>query len=111
MLILLMIFLAVSCAERNGMRNQESAVQPGAEAAKQEILVKFKPDTPDSQVTALQQEAGLELAKEIPQLNIRVFKITSQKSVEQVVALCEKKAYVQYAEPNQRYETQPKNQK
>ncbi len=72
----------------------------------QEILVKFKAGAEDSQVKAMQSEIGLKQIKTIPELNLRVFKITSQKSLQEVIQACQKMSFVEYAEPNQQYRTQ-----
>ena len=72
----------------------------------QEILVKFKAGVEDSQVKAMQSEIGLKQIKTIPALNLRVFKITSQKSLQEVIQACQKMSFVEYAEPNQQYRTQ-----
>lgn len=69
----------------------------------QEILIKFNPDVQQAQVSALESEVGLEQTKVIPALNVRVFKITSSKSVKEIIAICEKKPFVKYAEPNYQY--------
>ncbi len=76
------------------------------ESVPQEILVKFKAGVEESRVKALASEVGLEQIKTIPELNLRVFKITSQKSLEEVIAACQKQPFVEYAEPNQKYRTQ-----
>lgn len=68
-----------------------------------EILVKFNPGVLTAQVNALESEAGLEQIKVIPDLDVRVYKITSSKSVNEVIAICEKKPFVKYAEPNYQY--------
>jgi len=72
----------------------------------QEILVKFKVGVEDSQVNAMQAEIGLQQIKTIPELNLRVFKITSKKSLQEVIQACQKMSFVEYAEPNQQYRTQ-----
>ena len=71
-----------------------------------EILFKFKAGAEDSQVKALQSEIGLEQIKTIPALNLRVFKITSQKSLQEVIQACQEMSFVEYAEPNQQYRAQ-----
>lgn len=70
----------------------------------QEILVKFTPGVQTTQVSALESEAGIEQIKVIPELDVRVYRITSSKSVSDVIAICEKKPFVKYAEPNYKYE-------
>lgn len=92
-LALLTILTMAGCAKNLG---------PGTS---QEILVKFNPGVQTAQVNALEAEAGLEQIKVIPELDVRVYKITSSKSVQEVIAICEKKPYVKYAEPNYQYET------
>jgi Fervidolysin N-terminal prodomain len=69
----------------------------------QEILIKFNPGVEAAQVSALESEVGLQQIKVIPELNVRVFKITSSKSVKEVIAICEKKPFIKYAEPNRQY--------
>ncbi|MFQ5709700.1 MAG: YncE family protein [bacterium] len=71
-----------------------------------EILVKFKPGVEESQVKAMESEIGLKQVKAIPELNLRVFKIASGKSLQQVLEACQKMPFVEYAEPNQTYRTQ-----
>lgn len=71
-----------------------------------EILVKLKAGAKDSQVKAMQSEIGLKQIKTIPELNLRAFKITSQKGLQEVIQACQKMSFVEYAEPNQQYRTQ-----
>ena len=70
----------------------------------QEVIIKFNPGVKQVQVNALESEVGLQQIKVIPELNVRVYKITSSKSVNEVIAICEKKPFVKYAEPNYQYE-------
>ncbi len=72
----------------------------------QEIIVKFKAGAEEVQVKAMQSEIGLKQIKTIPELNLKVFKITSQKSLQEVIQACQKLSFVEYAEPNQQYRTQ-----
>jgi hypothetical protein len=74
-------------------------------SAGQEILIKFSPGIQQAQVSALESEVGLRQIKTIPALDLRVFKITSSKSAGEVIAICEKKPFVKYAEPNHEYKT------
>lgn len=67
-----------------------------------EILVKFKPGVDEAEIAALSAELGLEQVKVIAAIRLRVFKITSGKSVQEVISACEKQPFVEYAEPNQR---------
>lgn len=67
-----------------------------------EILVRFKPDVETALIEAMENEIGLKRVKEIKALNIKVYKIISNKSLKEVIAQCEKMPIVVYAEPNQK---------
>lgn len=69
-----------------------------------EILVKFNPGAEAAQVSAMESEVGLQQIKMVPELDVRVYKITSSKSVKEAIAICVKKPFVKYAEPNYQYE-------
>jgi len=73
-----------------------------------EVLVKFKPETPEEQIRAMAEQLGLQQVKVIKELNLRVFRVTSGKSVADVIKHCENEPFVVYAEPNQTYKTQKK---
>lgn len=75
----------------------------------QEILIRFNPGVMQAQVNALESEVGLHQIKAIPQLDMRVFRITSSKTANEVIALCEKKSFVKYAEPNDQYKALKNN--
>ncbi len=70
-----------------------------------EILVKFKQGIKDSQITAMSTNIGLQQIKEIKPLRLRVFRVTSGKSVQDVIKACQKEPFVEYAEPNRTYQT------
>lgn len=72
-------------------------------SAAEEIIIKFNSEVKDVQVSALESEAGLKQIKVIPELNLRIFQITSSKSADEVIAICEKKPFVEYAEPNYKF--------
>jgi phosphoenolpyruvate-protein kinase (PTS system EI component) len=78
------------------------------EMAVQEVLVKFKPGVKEEQIKTMASEIGMLQTKEIKDLNIRVFKITSKKKLKEVIEHCQKEPFVEYAEPNQTYKTQKK---
>ncbi|MCH7676069.1 YncE family protein [candidate division KSB1 bacterium] len=67
-----------------------------------EILVKFKASVKESQIAKLASELGLQQIKTIAALRLRVFHITSEKSVKEVITACEKQPFVEYAEANQK---------
>ncbi|RMD60684.1 hypothetical protein D6833_09295 [Candidatus Parcubacteria bacterium] len=75
-------------------------------SAAREVLVKFKPDAKEAQIESLASEIGMQQVKVIKELRLRVFRITSDKSVKEVIEACQKEPFVEYAEPNQRYKTQ-----
>jgi hypothetical protein len=77
-----------------------------AEREFQEVIVKFKSDTEEEKIRVMASEIGMLQVKEIKALNIRVFKITSQKSLEEVIKHLESESFVEYAEPNKTYKTQ-----
>ncbi|MGH7598242.1 MAG: S8 family serine peptidase [bacterium] len=71
-----------------------------------EIIIKFKPDAKPEQIKTMTAEFGLQQIKEIPALRMRVYKNTSSKALKEVIELCGKLAFVEYAEPNRIYKTQ-----
>jgi len=89
------------------MKTMESEKQT-AESAANEVLIKFKPDVKEGQIKSMASEIGLEQVKVIKELNLRVFKITSGKSVEEVIAHCQEEPFVVYAEPNLKYKAMKK---
>lgn len=96
---------AVSVIKNLHSRHQKTSETKADEPA-QEILVKFKPQVEDVQIRAMESKIGLQQIKTIPALNLRVFKIASQKSLQEVIEACQKMPFVEYAEPNQKYRTQ-----
>jgi ABC-type nitrate/sulfonate/bicarbonate transport system substrate-binding protein len=76
------------------------------EKAGAEILIKFKPGAKDDEITAMASEVGLQYLKSIPQLRVKVYRITSGKSAKEVIEHCEKHEFVEYAEQNQKYKIQ-----
>jgi len=84
-------------------QDKKSAPPKPASIAEKEILVKFKPEAKPAQIQALASELGLQQIKEIPAISVRVYKITSPKSVKEIVERMGKQALVEYAEPNQIY--------
>ncbi|NIR51725.1 hypothetical protein GWO43_24425 [candidate division KSB1 bacterium] len=73
-----------------------------------EVLIRFKPDAKAVQIKAMSEDIGMQQVKEIKALNLRVFKITSDKSLDEVIEHCKQEPFVEYAEPNQTYKTQEK---
>ncbi len=96
----LFIFAAVAIAQ-----DKKPAQPKPTSTTEKVILVKFKAEAKPAQIQALQSELGLEQIKEIPAISVRVYKITSTKSVKKIVERMSKQAFVEYAEPNQVYKT------
>jgi hypothetical protein len=71
-----------------------------------EVIIKFKPGTEEEQIKAMASRIGMFQVKEIKALNLLVFTIPSDKSMEEVIKHCEKETFVEYDEPNQTYRTQ-----
>lgn len=92
------IFAATAIAQ-----DKKPAPPKSASATEKVILVKFKAEAKPAQIHALQSELGLEQIKEIPAISVRVYKITSAKSLKEVIERSSKQAFVEYAEPNQTY--------
>ncbi|MFQ5707865.1 MAG: hypothetical protein ACE5HO_10475 [bacterium] len=90
------------------MMKMMAGEKQATENAAQEVLVKFKPDTKEVQIKAMAEEIGMQQVKEIKELNVRVFKVTGQKSLKEVIEHCQKEPFVEYAEPNQTYKMQKK---
>lgn len=82
----------------------------GGDQEPQEVLVKFISGVKEAQINVMEYDVGLKQINEIPELNVRVFKITSSKSVKNVVDECEKMPYVEYAEPNYEYKALKNNE-
>ncbi|KAA0229921.1 hypothetical protein KJ068_03745 [bacterium] len=91
LLALLTLLTMAGCAKNLG---------PGTA---QGILVKFNPGAEIAQVSAMESEVGLQQIKAIAELDVRVYRITSSKSIKEAIAICEKKPFVAYAEPNYQY--------
>ena len=65
-----------------------------------QIIIKFKPSVSQSKIDSLAKNWGLVQLKDIPELNLRVYKIESTKSVDDVIQKCSKDSNIVYAEPN-----------
>lgn len=68
-----------------------------------EILIKFKAETSDQAIESLIKEFDLIKVKDIKNLNISVFKIPSNVSIEEAVQQCQQSPIIEYAEPNYTY--------
>ena len=76
-----------------------------AENSAPEIIVKFKPGTAEAQIKEMEMEGGLERIKDIPGLNMKVYRVTAKTNVAEVIESCQKHPFVVYAETNQKYHT------
>ena len=110
---LLMMGKLVQFAQADSLKRSETSKRSMSEnksqairSMPQEILIKFKPGVNAAQIKAMEAEFGLQPIKELPALNVRVYRITSAKTVKEVIENCGKHAFVEYAEPNYTYKTQ-----
>ncbi len=94
------------CCAGAGQNVDKETAGNDTQAEQQELIVKFKSDVNQAQRTALETRIGLEKVKDISTLNMTVYRVTSEKSVEAAVRACEQEPYVEYAEPNREYKTQ-----
>jgi hypothetical protein len=71
------------------------------DTSEKQIIVKFKPATKSSVIDSLENNIGLERIKDIPKLNLKVYKIVdSSKTIDQVIQKCLNNPHVEYAEPD-----------
>jgi subtilisin family serine protease len=84
-----------------------------SESEKQkEVLIKFSSYAQNSQIDSLTSALGLSKIKSFKEINVDVFKISSEYSVNEVVQLSSSLPFVEYAEPTAEYrafsiETEP----
>lgn len=100
------ILLASLCIITAAATPQDQQAAQQKHTPMKEILVKFKSDTKPAQINAMATELGLQQIKEISALRLHVYKITSPKSIMEIIEQCGKQAFVEYAEPNSTYKTQ-----
>ncbi len=65
-----------------------------------EVLVKYKPQLTASDVSSLAQRVGIQLVEQIPQIDIQVYRIQTDRTMENVLAALRGETSVAYAEPN-----------
>lgn len=81
-----------------------SCGKPGkAEYAPNEVLIKFKENTSSATIDALSEEIGLKEVKEIPRIRVKVYEITSDMTVDQVIEKYKDDPHIEYIEPNYEY--------
>jgi thermitase len=88
---------------------RESAHQKSERYAPAEVLIKFKVGVAADSIQSLTTRLGLEKVQDIEPLGVRVYRITSRRSVEEVVRACQNNPHVEYAEPNFKYRIPEKN--
>ncbi len=67
----------------------------------QEVFIKFRKDASPSEIDSLTKELGLTKIKSHPEINVDVFKLSSEQSVSEVVKLCSNISFIEYIEPTQ----------
>ncbi len=70
----------------------------GSEAQK-EVLIKFSPQVNSQQIDSLSSAWGLSRVKSIKEINVEVFEVASENTINQVVQLASASPYVVYVEP------------
>lgn len=117
--LLVIFFLAISCADRHPEAQEKAASHPqaveiqGSDQPKLspaggetknyvpgEILVKFRDGTTDQMKEAIQKKVHLETIRLISKPNLYLMKILDGSSVESVMERLGKFKEVKYAEPN-----------
>src|SRR3972149_7726833 len=73
-----------------------------------EILIKFKTNTSTTVIDSLIKEIGLEKIKEIPRLDVTLYKIHSKSSVDEIIEKYRTNPYIEFIEPNYSYKTDKK---
>ncbi|MFQ5705877.1 MAG: S8 family peptidase [bacterium] len=68
-----------------------------------EVVIKFHADIQKGPIDSLTAALGLVKIKSMSEINVAVFRISSDYSMEKVVQICSKSPYVEYAEPTARF--------
>ncbi len=63
------------------------------------VLIKFNEDVSSEQISSLTKELGLVKVKTFAEINVQVFRISSDYSVEEIIKFCSNASIVKYAEP------------
>ncbi|MFQ5824223.1 MAG: S8 family peptidase [bacterium] len=67
--------------------------------SQKEVLIKFRQQAHISQIDSLTMALGLTKVKSFKEINVDVFKISSEYSVNEVVSICTNLPFIEYAEP------------
>ncbi len=76
------------------------APEPEGEYAPNQIIVKFKPGTPNEAQEQLNQSLGTSVIYTSPSAGFKVLQIPEERTVAEMVALYSEQSIVEYAEPN-----------
>jgi len=63
------------------------------------VFIKFETDAPQAKIDSLTAQLGLTKLKSIREINLNVYEVAAEQSVEEVVQVCSNVAFVVYAEP------------
>lgn len=74
--------------------------EPEKEYVHNQIIVKFKPDTPIEAQEQLHKELGTTVIHTSPAAGFQVLQLPEGKTVEEMVAIYSEQSIVEYAEPN-----------
>jgi len=83
--------LAMACKKPSHQR-QEIAID--------HLIVKFKDTATQAEIDSFGVDIGLQKVKDIPELNIKVYKLVLGMSMDKAIQKCQKNPCVQYAEPD-----------
>jgi len=74
---------------------------------RQKVFIKFKPDATQEQIESLTKELGLTKIKAIDAINLNVYRVGTVHTVNEVVRLCSRVSFVNYAEPTETVQALP----
>ena len=74
-----------------------------------QLIIRFKDTASQAAIDSLTAEMNLQHVSDIPELNIKVYKLASGMTLEKAIQGCQKNPHVQYAEPDYRVRTLERN--
>jgi hypothetical protein len=85
-----------------------SCKQNQSEYNSKEILIKFKTNINPAEIDSLVKEIGLEKIKDIPRIEVTLYKILSELSVDEIIKKYGTNPHIEFIEPNYSYKTDKK---
>ena len=90
--IFVLFILVLGCNNRPSQHPQEVTAN--------RIIVRFETTASQSAIDSLTAELGFEKIKDIPELNVKVYKLPAGMKIERAIEMCQKNPHVRYAEPD-----------